>query len=149
MVHDSCRNTKEFPYVGQNIAMRSRTDKFLPIEDTIEDVISGWYSEVRNAVQADIDTCCTSTSGAAIGHFTQIVTDRAIQVGCAFSRFTTYVAATNITWRDVLIACNYAFVNLVGEKVYVSGSTAAGCTTGVNRDHTGLCSVHEAIDPRP
>lgn len=142
MRHDSCRNTREFPFAGQNVAMRSRTDIFLPLGALVQDVIDGWYSQVRHVTQPDIDRCCESSSGSTIGHFTQVVTDRSIQVGCAVSRYTT---VTTATWRNSLMVCNYAFVNLVGERVFVTGPVASGCVTGVNSNFPALCSVNEPI----
>ena len=147
MRQDSCRNTFEFPVAGQNIGLRSRTgNTFEELDTFIPNVINGWYSQVRHASQPDIDRCCASSSGNTIGHFTMVVTDRAIQVGCAVSRYTN--VNTNV-WRAGLMACNYAFNNLVGSPVYVSGPAASGCTTGVNRDFPALCSVNEPIRPIP
>ena len=145
MKHDSCRNTFEFPYAGQNLGYRSRTgNTFEDLESVIENVINGWYSEIRYAEQSDIDTCCKSASGNAIGHFTMVVSDRAIQVGCAIARYSN---RTDVVWRGALMACNYAFTNMVGQPIYISGPTGSGCITGMNKDHQALCSVHEPIAP--
>lgn len=101
-----------------------------------------WYAEKKDAVQSDIDKCCTAASGKVIGHFTQIVADRATKVGCAVSRYTK-------TNKESLVACNYAFTNMFDQAVFKKGVAAAGCTTGVNPDLPGLCSVDEPIKPKP
>lgn len=140
MKHDNCRSTKQFKYAGQNLAYRANSEAFEPIQSLIGKVVKDWYDEVENAAQSDIEKCCLSSSRKTIGHFTQIVTDRATEVGCAIARYTEK------QWKTSLLACNYAFTNLIGEKVYVSGEMASECTTGVNPDYQALCSVSESIN---
>lgn len=45
------------------------------------------------------------------------------------------------------MACNYAYPNLLGTPVYVSGPTASGCTSGTNSKYSGLCSTSEKVNP--
>lgn len=143
MKHDACHNTYEYAWAGQNLGLRARTGDFEAIDNYTANVVNMWYGEVKDATQADIDKCCNSASGKTIGHFTMVVTDRAIQVGCAVARYTSG------SWKTSLMACNYAFTNLVGAEVYVSGSAASACTTGVNNDFPALCSVSEPIKTTP
>lgn len=143
MSHDACHNTPEYLWSGQNLGLQATTGDFEPLRNVTDGVVNGWYSEVRNAVQSDIEKCCNSATGETIGHFTMVVTDRAIQVGCGVSTYT------DGKWNSTLMACNYAFTNLVGSPVYVSGPTASGCTTGVNIDFPALCSVNEQIKTSP
>lgn len=139
MTHDECRSTKDFKYAGQNLAYRANSGAFEPMSSLIEKNVKGWYDEVEFAAQSDIDECCTSKSGKTIGHFTQLVTDRAIQVGCAVARYT------DGKWKTSLMACNYAFTNMIGQRVYISGESASGCTSGTNSDFPALCKASEAI----
>lgn len=139
MQHDACRSTQNYRYAGQNLAYQANGRAFEPIDTLVEKVVNDWYKEVSNAAQADIDKCCNSKSGKTIGHFTQLVTDRATQVGCAISRYTEK------QWKTSLMACNYAFTNLVGEKVYISGKTASGCSSGINPIYPALCSENKQI----
>lgn len=143
MLHDSCRSTAEFNYAGQNIAYRASFGTFEPVDSVIENVVQSWYAEVINAAQSDIDKCCTSKSGKVIGHFTQLVTDRATQVGCAILRFS------DKQFKSSLMTCNYAFTNINGMKVYVSGNSASGCVSGKNFEFPALCSVDELIKASP
>lgn len=142
MSHDSCRGTSEHLYTGQNLGIRSSTADHDPKEEVIENTIKSWYDEVEFASQQDIDECCESSSGKTIGHFTQLITDRAIQVGCAIASYT------EDDWKTSLMACNYAFPNLSGNKVYESGEAASGCTTGANDHFPALCSVDEPVETK-
>lgn len=139
MKHDDCISTVDFKYAGQNLGMRGASDDFLSVQDVITATVNAWYGEVFDANQVDINTCCKAQSGKVIGHFTQVVTDRAIKVGCAVSRFTRN------SLKYSLLACNYAFTNLRGSPVYVSGNSASGCRTGINPSFPALCSVNENI----
>lgn len=140
MEHDLCRSTSEFKHPGQNVGYRASSGTFEAVESLIEKVIKNWYNEVKNAAQSDINKCCASASGKTIGHFTQIVTDRAIQVGCAIARYTEK------EWKTSLMTCNYAFTNMKGSNVYESGTAGTGCSSGTNPDFPALCSVNEPIE---
>lgn len=139
MEHDKCHATTEYKFAGQNLGERASTGAFEPVDSFAAKVINSWYDEVQGASQSDINKCCNSASGKVIGHFTQVVTQRAIQVGCAIASYT------NGKWKTSLMACNYAFTNLVGSPVYENGKTASGCTKGTNKDFPALCSVDEPI----
>jgi hypothetical protein len=143
MKHDLCRSTKDYKYAGQNLAYRANSGEFETLNLLIEKVIKGWYDEVENAAPSDIEKCCDSASGKTIGHFTQVVTDRAKQVGCAIARYTEK------EWKTTIVACNYAFTNLIGSKVYTTGITASKCETGINPDFPALCSENELIKASP
>lgn len=139
MSHDACFSTDDFKYAGQNIGYRAHSGSFESIDRTIVKVVQSWYDEVINAAQSDIDECCTSESGSVVGHFTQLVTDRATHVGCAISAYTAG------RWKTHLMTCNYAFSNFEGMKVYASGDSATECQSGNNPDFPALCSVDEQI----
>lgn len=139
MKHDACHATVDFPYSGQNLYASSGTGTSPPINTTISNTVQSWYGEVQYAVQADLNKCCSSTSGKVIGHFTAVVTDRSIAIGCAIATYT------NNGLKNVLVACNYAYNNMVGAKVYQTGNMAANCTTGVNPTFKALCSVNEPV----
>ncbi|KAG5683148.1 hypothetical protein PVAND_012446 [Polypedilum vanderplanki] len=65
MLHDKCRNTFQFQIVGQNLGI-----------------------SVKLAQQSSIGTCCGGDNFKNIGHFLQVVQDRAAFVGCSASRYT-------------------------------------------------------------
>jgi Cysteine-rich secretory protein family len=143
MQHDSCRSTADYKFAGQNLAYRSSTGSFEPLSDVIEMIVEDWFKEAENAAQSDIDECCKAKSGKVIGHFTQLVSDRATQVGCAISQYT------DKQWKTSLVACNYAITNMIGSKVYASGKTASGCISGTNPNFPALCAVKEPIEAKP
>lgn len=48
-----------------------------------------------------------------------------------------------------LMACNYGVGNLIGYPIYridQEGSIASGCTSGINPEYPGLCSVDEVYE---
>lgn len=140
--HDACRKTVQFPYAGQNLAISQSMG--YPVEAlsiAVPKFIKDWYSEVAAALQSDITAYPKSTT-RVIGHFTQVVKDRATHVGCAIARYTDASG-----WDTVLLACDYARTNMIGEATYLAGPVASKCTTGVNPNFKALCSVKEVIAP--
>lgn len=138
MAHDGCRSTSSFKYAGQNLGITGNSAQFDTVENAMKTVVDSWYNEVKDANQNAIDTCCSSADGKTIGHFTQLVTDEAAQVGCAISQYTSDGFKFN------LVACNYAVTNIVGNPVYVSGSSASACKNGTNPKYQALCNVSES-----
>ncbi|CRL03995.1 CLUMA_CG017113, isoform A [Clunio marinus] len=125
MHHDQCFKLPDFKYPGQNVAYRASTKGFESIDEFVEKSVKSWYDEVSAASQSNIDKCCHSNKGV-IGHFTQLVTDRACQVGCAIVQYTEN------NFKTSLMTCNYAFGNMMGSKVYEVGKAASGCISGKN-----------------
>lgn len=76
-----------------------------------------------------------------MGRFTNMVNDRATDVGCALVRFT------KDDLFHVYFTCNYGSNNRLEQKVYETGPHCSGCTTGCNKMYSGLCSNDEKIDP--
>jgi hypothetical protein len=76
-----------------------------------------------------------------IGHFTQIVTGAAFQVGCGMSQFID----GQRKWS--LFCCNYARTNLIGTPVYLGGPPASRCGRGQNPKYSGLCRAEENFYP--
>lgn len=121
-------------YDGQNIyAVFAYVDDMSEVADK---AISSWYSEVANATQSNLEKCCTK----GIGHFTQMVADRANRFGCAVGQF-------NNKSKMTYVACNYSFGNLRGSYTYKTGAPASECKTGNNPNYPALCSSAEEIDP--
>lgn len=144
MNHDPCRSTELFHYAGQNLAMRgSKGSPVDPLATAVPKMIKSWYDEVKDALASDIDNYQSTTR--TIGHFTQVVTDRATHVGCGAAYF---VDASG--WDTILLACNYAITNMIGSPVYAKVTStdpevASKCTTGVNPSYSALCSVNEVF----
>ncbi|KAM7349965.1 venom allergen-1-like [Cochliomyia hominivorax] len=139
MKHDKCRNTDAFKYSGQNLAWMGFFG-LLNVAERLNEVVEMWYSEVKDSKQAYIDSYPNGYSGPAIGHFTVMMADRNIRVGCAASEYTP----TGEQYKALLVACNYATTNMINFPIYKSCSEAASdCTTGTNPQYPNLCSASE------
>lgn len=83
--------------VGENIAFRSESgssDGF-----SAEQAIDNWYGELKDY---NFRTGNARKSGAAIGHFTQIVSARSTQVGCGTA------TCKSGEWTNHYWVCDYA-----------------------------------------
>ncbi|XP_058452432.1 venom allergen 3 homolog [Malaya genurostris] len=141
--HDSCRNTATLKAVGQNIASKSYYGMTISDNDLLTGFVGAWYSEVTYANKDIIGSYPSNYQGPAIGHFTQIVSDRATQIGCSL---VSYIKSP---WINKYFVCNYAITNIVGQPVYQAGKKCSKCTTGCNSKYDGLCSPSEVINSNP
>lgn len=76
-----------------------------------------------------------------IGHFTAMVNDRAVQIGCCGSKFED----SQFKWFYTV--CNYAMTNIIDHAAYKTGKPCSDCLSGCDNKFTSLCSVNEPIDP--
>lgn len=81
----------------------------------------------------------------SIGHFTQVVQDDSIAVGCAIARWTKKQGRK--IEQYAYFVCNYAMGNIDDQPIYTQGFTASQCNTGTNMKYSGLCSEKEIIPP--
>lgn len=145
MKHDACRSTEKFHYAGQNLAIsQSQGLAIAPLTTAVPQFIQSWYSEVVDTTTANIDSYPPS-SPKVIGHFTQVVQEKATHLGCAAVYFTDAEG-----WDTTLFACNYGFTNMVNWPVYTKVTAANPnpawqCTTGANPNYKALCSDKEVI----
>ncbi|XP_065362988.1 antigen 5 like allergen Cul n 1-like [Calliphora vicina] len=139
MNHDRCRNTDAFKYAGQNLAWMGFFGDVVDA-DKMKESVEMWFSEVKDSQQSYIDSYPNGYSGPAIGHFTVMMADRNIRVGCAAS---TYSPAGQ-PYKAYLVACNYATTNMINFPIYASCNQAGtSCTTGTNPKYPNLCSASE------
>lgn len=134
MQHDGCRATDAYPSAGQNLYWEGATNFDSDVNKVLLNAVNGWYNEVKDANQGDINNCCGGNKFPKIGHFTQVVRDKVVAIGCAASRFTD-----NNGWKSTLIACNYSYGNMMGTPVYISGNTASQCRNGRDSVFGNLC----------
>lgn len=80
------------------------------------------------------------SSETKIGHFTAMAQDRSDRVGCAAVRFNE---------NERMLACNYAFTNIIDSYVYQIGPPTTGCQSGADSYYTNLCSSNEIVDRNP
>lgn len=48
MRHDKCRNTKNFPHSGQNIAISTWSGKEMKVGQVVNTHIQNWFKEYKN-----------------------------------------------------------------------------------------------------
>lgn len=78
-----------------------------------------------------------------IGHFTQVVQDNSIEIGCGLIKWKQ-LKGTKLE-NVAYFVCNYAMGNMADQPIYVPGATASQCQTGNNPNYTGLCSLEEVV----
>ncbi|XP_037818677.1 antigen 5 like allergen Cul n 1-like [Lucilia sericata] len=142
MAHDKCRNSDTFHYSGQNLAWMGF---FGQANDAsmLQQAVNMWYGEVADSKMEYINSYPNNYNGPTIGHFTVMVADRNIRVGCAASTYSV----TDQPYKAYLVACNYATTNMINFPIYTSCDKAASsCTTGVNEDYPNLCSSSEVYE---
>ncbi|XP_061388585.1 antigen 5 like allergen Cul n 1-like [Musca vetustissima] len=139
MKHDRCRNTDAFKYSGQNIAWLGYHGQ-ANNAGLLEKAVDFWYSEVADSKMEYINKYPKNYTGPAIGHFTVMVADRNVRVGCAA---TTYFVEDE-EYKAYLVTCNYATTNMINFPIYKRCDKAAeDCTTGTNDQYPNLCSTSE------
>ncbi|XP_017474137.1 PREDICTED: venom allergen 5-like [Rhagoletis zephyria] len=138
MKHDACHNTKAFRNSGQNLALQMSTHSS-SVETLLKKFVNMWYDEIKDVRMSDINHLSSGIS--KIGHFTVMVVDRNIRVGCAASSFQ------DRGMINYLFACNYAETNMLNQPVYDScNDPASKCKTGKNPAYENLCSISEKFN---
>ncbi|XP_061388379.1 antigen 5 like allergen Cul n 1-like [Musca vetustissima] len=144
MAHDKCRNTETFKYAGQNLAWRSFWGQ-QSYSTLFQKSFAMWYDEVKDVKMDYLNEFPVGYKGPKIGHFTVMMADRNIRVGCAAA---TYDDTRIDGDRQIfLIACNYATTNMLGFPIYKNcSSPATSCSTGTNPQYPNLCSTSEVYN---
>lgn len=142
MAHDKCRNTDTFKLSAQNVALMGWYD--FDNAKLIDWGVQMWYDEVKYSNMTYIDSHPANYQGPVIGHFTIMMADRNIRVGCAASIYKD----PSVPYKYYLLACNYATTHIAGFPVYNANCSkiGAGCTTGMNPAYPNLCSTSEVYD---
>ncbi|XP_061402402.1 antigen 5 like allergen Cul n 1-like [Musca vetustissima] len=142
MSHDKCRNTPKYRFSGQNLAWRSFRGK-LKKSKLMQAAINAWYVEYKDTKWTHIQSYPSSYKGPAIGHFTTLMGERNIAVGCAAATYST----KGVTYKTFLVACNYATTNINNNPVYrACPKAAAKCNVGVNSKFKNLCGPKETYN---
>ncbi|CAD7093587.1 unnamed protein product [Hermetia illucens] len=138
MAHDACRNIPRFTRSGQNIALSSTKGMPNQLRKHLIEAIQNWFLEYKDG---NMNIMNSFRDPKVVGHFTVMVSDRLVKVGCGTVRFTK-------NGRDTLLTtCNYSTTNILNKPVYKTGTAASGCTSGKNPTYKNLCSVNEPINP--
>ncbi|CAG9859098.1 unnamed protein product [Phyllotreta striolata] len=145
LVHDKCRRTAEFSWVGQNLAYVGSTDPSqLDKLSMIKKMILGWYDEVAEFSSSWVNK--HEERDAMIGHYTQLVWADTKEIGCAMSYFAHHDGTYK--WYNLKLACNYGpGGNYLGQPVYKIGKTGSKCAgKKTNKRFPGLCGVDVPIN---
>lgn len=132
--HDDCRRTKRHVYAGQNLAQLCSYPTLVPVKDAVKRSMQDWFEEHRYFTSVEwINSYPEMGPKAAIGHFTQMIQDKAYAMGCSIVR----------NLNCYYIACNYAAGNIVKHLVYETGPVGKKCKKGINSKYPGLCKENE------
>ncbi|XP_050072740.1 antigen 5 like allergen Cul n 1-like [Anopheles maculipalpis] len=143
--HDECRNTEQFRFVGQNIAIYQYMGPRKSLKELMGKEILQWWSEHNVTTQQHLDKFPSEEPEPEIGHFTQMVSDRTWKIGCSAQQWI----GSEEEYNEFYFVCNYSFTNMIGQPVYVKGKPASRCVSGENKLYPGLCSIHERIYSTP
>ncbi|XP_073835065.1 antigen 5 like allergen Cul n 1-like [Musca autumnalis] len=139
MQHDKCRNTNKFLYSGQNLIT---IGYYGNPNDTVmfQKALDVWYEEVKYSNMTFIRKYPANYKGNTVGHFTVMMADRNIRVGCAAAKYFQL----EVSYKIFLIACNYATTNMIDFPIYANCTSAGtSCTSGNNPQYPNLCSMAE------
>ncbi|XP_055716972.1 venom allergen 3-like [Phlebotomus papatasi] len=141
--HDQCRGFTEFPMSGQNLAIRWSSASFTNFAQEFVSFVDLWYDEmpiIRDSRLSCIDSFTTSNPNCLeAGHFTVMVNDINAFLGCALVTFEQQMGTT--WWNSIMLTCNYAGNNIIGQRLYARGTPCSGCAS-VGRQcdaSTSLC----------
>lgn len=138
--HDQCRNTRQFKFSGQNLAITTFYGFNFQPDDRAANFTQEWFNEHKDCPKSYVDAYPQGHRGPQIGHFTQLVNDRTWKVGCSMVHYIT-----NGKMINYYLVCNYTMTNMIGEPIYTKGSTGSKCQTGQNPQFRGLCSPREQV----
>ncbi|CAH1179748.1 unnamed protein product [Phaedon cochleariae] len=146
LVHDSCRRTSNYSWVGQNLAIVSDSTANFDEMTFILDLIQAWFDEVN---VFDPSWASDGSWHHQTGHYTQMVWADTTEVGCAITRYSSY--ANGMQWHNLLLGCDYGRGgNIVGQPVYLVGPPASNCgSLGRNSRYPGLCGIDRSLRNTP
>ena len=136
--HDQCRATTDFPYAGQNLAMSASSQPDTNQQNRLQMAIDSWFNEYQQTTASNIDSIPSNINN--IGHFTVMMRENNIRVGCAYITYNYSQSGTN--WYAHMITCNYADNNFVGSPVYTRGAACSQCSSigsTCSTIYSGLC----------
>lgn len=142
--HDTCRNTDAFAWSGQNLAKNWWHGGVEDIQTLLLGQMDKWFDEHNNSDMSNINSVRANDNGKVTGHFTAMIHELSIRVGCASVRSSE--SNNGVMWETLTTACNYAHTNVIGAPIYRAGPTASQCENGTNPQYPNLCSTAENID---
>lgn len=131
--HDECREDPQYAYVGQNLYSAYKSGAPVDPKTIASNGIKKWIAEDKKTSQKHLNKL---GSKKGIGHYTQVVSDRACYVGCAMTMWQKGKKEFSY------LVCNYSYGNVVGAPAYQKSGDR--CQSGYDSEFTSLCSSSEA-----
>lgn len=149
--HDANFVTARFRYPGQNWAAMFNSAAHIGKKNGIKGSIKMWFDEYRYAAlipNQQNHVCFKNTNmNKQIGHFTEIMRDKAKRVGCAAMKYYKW------PYYTFYMVCNYSYGNMNREEVYEAKkrgkSVGQGCKKGRDYRFKNLCNAQEEVRPIP
>ncbi|KAF5304516.1 hypothetical protein FQA39_LY09567 [Lamprigera yunnana] len=137
LIHDTCRRTRKFEHVGQNLGYLSSPSSNVNVTKVMLELIRYWYDEV--ALFNNEWVLDTRERNAKVGHYTQMVWADTYRLGCAAVQYTS-IQNDGRKWHELLFVCNYGpGGNYIGLPLYKPGISGSACPDKLKSSICGLC----------
>ncbi|CRL08248.1 CLUMA_CG020871, isoform A [Clunio marinus] len=139
--HDPCHNTfyntssNRLIFSGQNIAFLLTTGTRYSVEEVLWYSAANWFRESQATPVNLVDSISFANLSYVVGHFTQMVYDKNIRVGCAIVEWTENEGNKKLS----RLTCNYLKANMANEPLYSKGDVCSDCKVCDYDDFIGLC----------
>jgi len=123
-------------YCGQNVY--SSWNSAGPSSDKgLANAVEAWYDEVKDFDNAGVYSYGSGSDSGITGHYTQVVWGSVSKIGCGY----TYRIDSE-GWYSETVVCNYCTGgNMLGAKMYTTGTAGTGCPTDHPTNNDGLCKA--------
>jgi len=123
-------------YCGQNVY--SSWNSAGPSSDKgLANAVEAWYDEVKDFDNAGVYSYGSGSDSGITGHYTQVVWGSVSKIGCGY----TYRIDSEGWYRETVV-CNYCTGgNMLGAKMYITGTAGTGCPTDHPTNNDGLCKA--------
>ncbi|XP_049819288.1 venom allergen 5-like [Aethina tumida] len=151
-VHDKCRRTSAFKWVGQNVhydKSSSFSNSWLYPNNTLY-VVNSWYKEIIYLDPSTYEYFRYKLKDGIknekqVGHFTQLVWADTYKIGCARA---TKKFDQSVYKHGILFVCNYGpGGNIRSRQILKKGSPCSNCPANLtcNSKYAGLCGEVDKI----
>ncbi len=135
----SRENIAGFQYVGENLYWYWSSYKQLVSPKTARDAVDAWYSEIKYYQYSPKGVICSKRAGGSvIGHFTQLMWEKSVNLGCAYAQCGD--------GTSVVVVCNYGPAgnfNIQRTPPFSESAAAKLNTHEVNKKYGGLPSCNK------
>ncbi|XP_033169760.1 antigen 5 like allergen Cul n 1 [Drosophila mauritiana] len=141
MRHDECHNTEKFRLSGQNLFAMGfwhtgirKTKMNMTLSMLFEMAVQKWAGEEKDITAEDLKKTPLNPPDV-IGHLTVLINEKSNAVGCGLVSYNLGEI------RRYNLACNYAYTNVIGERVYEECAKAGSeCPKEIDLKYPPLCA---------